>query len=90
MSFPSFKRRRIFYSMVIASLQSIPILLDINSVSNFIATLSNAVINFLVKISSTQSGTVFYVSLPGGPIRFKQQLGESDYALYVLLWWWFH
>lgn len=40
-------------------LVSIPVPMDITSVSNFIAILKNAAINFLVKLNSAQPGTVF-------------------------------
>lgn len=52
-------RCRILYGMVIASLVSVPILIDIKSVSSFIALSNNSAINFLVKLNSTQPGTVF-------------------------------
>lgn len=54
--------------------------MDIKGVSNFIA------INLLVKLSSTQPGIVFsllHLSLPRAPVRFKQQSGGDEHALYV-------
>lgn len=53
-------RCRIFKGMVIASfVKSIPIQMDIKSVSNFIVISNNAAIKFLLRFNSTQPGTAF-------------------------------
>lgn len=52
-------RCRIFKGMVIASFVSIPIQMDIKSVSNFIVISNNAAIKFLLRFNSTQPGTAF-------------------------------
>lgn len=53
-----FNRCKIFRRLVIASLLSILILMDIEDVSNFTEILNNVSINFLVKLNTTQPGAV--------------------------------
>lgn len=48
-----------YCSMVIASFLSLPLLMDVMGVSNFIVILKNVAISFLVKLNSTKPSTVF-------------------------------